>query len=1052
MTQTHLADDWPGRFGIRDPHPPWLFRGPEDLDRTPQPVGQAHGLRRAFEHMKLDAIWRPPTGGAVYFKIASRVEPDQLEGLHRSVWNQGLAPLLVVVGGQEVRIYSALSTPAPIGEPSGQDRGLVETLDLVADALELSRFALRVETGELFRCHAKAFNPDLRVDRRLLENLETARDQIRNASRQDSESPLPEHLSRTLDALLCRIVFTCYLVDRGIIDGQYFEQSGIPGATQLSHLFGDLDLPIVRRRLYSLFSCLQQDFNGDLFSADLEAEENLVEDSHLEVLGRFLCGEDLATGQLSFLDYDFSVIPIETISAIYERFLSDRRQTGAFFTPRILAEKVLDIATENADSLLDKRFLDPACGSGIFLVALFNRLAEEWRRHHQDARYDSRADALIGILKKNIFGIDNVETACRIAAFSLYLALLDHLDPPDIRRLQRRGRLLPPLVFGLDEAREQAGEWVILHSSFGQVDPVITLGGFDLIVGNPPWVSRQALDRVRDWPYDSAAEVPQGQLAYLFIHSAPRHLRNGGSVCFLLPYGVLFNHSAPSLRFQLLWFENNSIDRVFNLADLRYLIFGAVRPALIVTYHPRPSRPEAHLLGKDFVEYYTPKADWAILRADILDITDNHTTVDLRAVTRKLKREQAPTEWKVRLWGTSRDWKLLDRLSLLPTLGHVAGQPHKGLRKRWIVSQGFKPENPKKGSRAERPEPKPRPWPDEQLFLEGRSKAIDLLLSKGDCKPIGSRFLKLHRNPKASEIFDPPHVLVTQGLRVAYCDFKVVFQDSVQGFNGPSSDRRLLMFLAAFLSSPLARYYLFHTVANWGIERDKVHLEELLKVPFPLPEETADPEAARTIVRNVADLMNSGLKKIRSQRVDRSSVIESLYEEILPLIYQYYDIDDLEAILIEDTVCISEPSKMPKRRQRSLAPALKPTTREERAAYLSSLCNLINEWTSGGSYRIIGEVTISNTAGFGVVSLSRVASATPLPISVSEHESTEALDATLTRIRDLRLHYSGTELKVFDGPRLYLLKPLILRYWTRSAALNDADEIAASILSKENPG
>jgi len=1058
-TPSELSANWPSRFGIRDPHPPCLFHRAEDLDRTPRPVGQAHTLRRAFEYMKLDGIWCPPTGATVFFKVVDSIGAEELDELHRLVWNQGLAPLLVVVEAREVRIYSGLSAPTPSRHAGGHGRSLIESLNLSADALELSRFALKVQTGEFFRTHARAFDPDLRVERRLLENLKTARDQLRDVSRAQTEGPERERLFTTLDAVLCRVVFTCYLVDRGVIDDQYFEHTGAGDATRLADLFGDDDPTAERRRLYSLFSGLQRDFNGDLFAADLVAEEKLIEDGHLRVLGRLLQGEDLVTGQLSFLDYDFSVIPIETISAIYEHFLADRRKIGAFFTPPGLAEMVLKVATGTIENLLEKRFLDPSCGSGIFLVVLFNRLAEEWRRNHPAARYETQVDALIQILKRNIFGIDINETACRIAAFSLYLALLDQLDPPDIRRLQRRGRLLPGVVFTLEETRGRNG-WVILNSSFGRIGPEISDEGFDLILGNPPWVSRGGVraDQARDWPDTADVEVAQGQVAYLFISKAPQHLKSRGRVCFLLPSGILFNHSHPALQFQLRWLKKNIVENVFNLSDLRYLLFdGAVRPALIVSYRPRRSQLDERNPEHDVVKYFTPKAGWTNLRANVLAITDSHTTVSLRSIVHKLEKQIAPTEWKERLWGTPRDWKLLDRLSLLPALSEIVGQPYKGEKKRWIIGQGFKPENPREGNGTKRPDPKPRPWQDDQLFVEGRSPGIDLLLLENDCAILGDRFRELHRDPKTHEIYRPPHVLVTQGLRVAFCDVHVVFRHSVQGIHGKKADRKLLMFLAAFLRSSLARYYLFHTVANWGVERDKVHLEELLRIPFPLPEDTPDPGKARTAVRDVASLMSHGLKRLQAPLVNRSSIVEPLLDKIRPYIYQYFDIDELEEILIEDTNRVSIPSKMPKRGQRHPPPALMPSKREERASYLSILCDLINEWSMGVLYHISGSITVSRAVGCGVVELTRSRADAPQPKLQAEKDSTEELDSVLARVQELRLGLDSVvrpdqEFKVFDGPRLYLLKPLILRFWTRTVALNDADEIASAILSASRSG
>ena len=200
-----------------------------------------------------------------------------------------------------------------------------------------------------------------------------------------------------------------------------------------------------KKYLYNLFQNLGRDFNGDLFSDDLDTEAELVSPSYIDTLDEFFRATDVRTGQGSFWPYDFAVIPVEAISAIYERFLkaSDKRQ-GAFYTPRVLAELVLDVALLTTPSLLGRRYLDPACGSGIFLVGLFNRMAEEWKQLNPGARNDHRRDG--EDLRLNLCGVDINPTACRITAFSLYLAYLDQLSPRDIQELNEKGHKLPRLV------------------------------------------------------------------------------------------------------------------------------------------------------------------------------------------------------------------------------------------------------------------------------------------------------------------------------------------------------------------------------------------------------------------------------------------------------------------------------------------------------------------------------------------------------------------------------------------------------------------------------
>ena len=78
------------------------------------------------------------------------------------------------------------------------------------------------------------------------------------------------------------------------------------------------------------------------------------------------------------------------------------------------------------------------------------RSSTVWRKSgackNPKAGYDDQIKGLTSILKTNLFGIDSNPTACRITAFSLYLAFLDQLSPPDIRRVLKKTKMLPPLV------------------------------------------------------------------------------------------------------------------------------------------------------------------------------------------------------------------------------------------------------------------------------------------------------------------------------------------------------------------------------------------------------------------------------------------------------------------------------------------------------------------------------------------------------------------------------------------------------------------------------
>ncbi|OLP16962.1 hypothetical protein BST81_18435 [Leptolyngbya sp. 'hensonii'] len=1032
-----ISTGWIEQLGLADKQAPEFFRSFDELQAMQSGVAQAHVMRRAWKDLELDGILYQDKSPYVYFKEVSSIDPIEMRRLHRKLWNQGIAPLLVVVSPSDFHVYSSLALPAKEDEEINDGDRLVEILSRTADVLELRQFTRSLQFGELFRKKPQSFNPKSRVDRYLLKNLEAARERLR----EPVEGVTLE--LKVIHALLWRTIFICYLTDRKIINSRYFKKIGAEGVGSLLQLLEKFSPEVSKELLYGrLFQQLKQDFNGDLFEGDLLEESKLIRSSHIRTLNSLLCGDDLSSGQLSlgFWAYDFNVIPIETISGIYERFLEgedskQKRQSGTYYTPRFLAEIVLDTALEKFASLLDKKFLDPACGSGIFLVSLFNRIAEEWLRNNREASNEERARALSAILQNQLFGVDadRTETACRIAAFSLYLAFLDQLEPRAIQGLQEQGNVLPNLI----------GHNILCQNFFD--DELELPEFFDLIVGNPPWVRASGGETlVEDWCKREGFPIAQRQLAYGFIWKAPLHVNNSGRVCFLLPSSLLLNHQDKAIKAQREWLSTYAIEQVINLSDMSFYLFdGAIRPALIVSYTKNlPDKNNA------FISYLVPKTELETLKAEIISIvSEDRIQVRLAELLYELAKDEAALAWKKSFWGTPRDQKFLDRLSNLPRLADAVDQlkvkPHKRTR-RWIIGQGFQPE----GSNDDPEKSKIPSWSPDQLFVEGKSKAIDLLLLESDCGKVGDRFQRLRRLPD-EKIFQKPHVLITQGLRVAFADFDVAFRHAIQGIHGSEEDTDSLKFLAIVLNSDLANYFLFHTSANWGTERDKTHEEELLRMPFPFPEDTFSPVESREILREVSFAFTQVRRAISHNFLERSNVIEKAKHDLLAHVYRYYQIDELEQILINDTVNCWIPSSTPSRGSTDI-PTLKQSTPSDRIGYLTLLCKLLNTWSRRGRYQVSGKILVSSRSGMGIVVLQKVISQGSS--SSVEEESSSQLDESLTRITQLLPRHEGSiayyrNLKVFDRDKLYILKPLTFRFWSKTFALNDADEIAAEILT-----
>ncbi len=1020
-------------------------------------LGYVSVVERAWTEIKIHGVLCLDTRPVLYLKEHSR--PFSIRErirLQKLFWNQGVANILVLADPTSVYLYSGLTTPQ--NEQTIEDKeenALIEKLSLADYAQRIQTLFHDLATGHYYEKKRSCFDPDQTVDSWLLDNLRA----LRNALILGDEGLN----TKEAHAFIGRVLFLCYLLDRGIISIGA-PAPGQSAAMLLAELLDSCNSDASRLQyLYGLFNDLKNRFNGNMFDQDLNAERSLIKPLHLNKLILFLGGHKVESGQryLGFWPYNFKMIPVETISAIYEDFLTmedpeKQRGRGAFYTPRFLAEMVVDTAVRGEPNILDGSFLDPACGSGIFLVILFNRLANRWIHSQAGCvTYVTKAKALQDILARQIRGVDIEETACRIACFSLYLAYLDFFDPPDLQKhTERTGRPLPKLLdYGDIPDRPAADIPVILKADF-LAEQTLYGQTFSCIIGNPPWEGRQSK-----------------LSAQKYMQKAPLLLKEEGTGCLLLPVKILQNQTDA---FQSKWLIEVTLERVMQLADYRHLLFqNAKTPAFIARFKNIPPQPAQHM-----IEYTAPKFNRDGLRQGVVTINpSSRVWLPLADILSATQSETAPVVWKRRLWGTQRDQKLLDLLQSLPPLSDLAGAPKEG--KRWIKGQGFQPNTSGKSK-----DPKQPWWKKTEIFINAKasfwaSKCIQVYIE--DCEEIGDRFPSLHRT-RDKRIYKAPLVLVSQGFgKVAYCNFDVLFQDSLQSIAGPYEDSDLLMFFTAYLRSKLARYFLFHTSANWGSERDKVHLNELLRVPFPLPgHEFVSPEAGkivkqvsqqfgklRTRLQDTHNNLKADAKRYamfnkddvdisKPWQKERKKQIDTLQSELEPLIYRYFGLTEQEIILVEDTSQVFEPSSTPttwnSAKTVTLDPLektkIEPYASQALGAYANTLTNTLNTWAEAedSSYYVRAEGGTDEQTGLAMITVKLAST----EAEFQQKSISRKLAKNLKRFHSHASIEKGTllyerDILFFQGRQIHIVRPNVLLNWTRTAALNDAARIYGEI-------
>ena len=398
--------------------------------------------------------------------FATADSKDQKEKFQQ-VWNMARPPLLFLASPGELAVYNLNHGPARDQndwEKTLKNRQLntAKTIAEVSEKLQEFRRE-QIETGVLFE--DGRFGDNERADKVLIADLQVIRNKLLTTGLK----------AQYAHSLIGRSIFIRYLEDREILKKEYFKnitrgkpewrkliETPLAGSFADANLAKRLYLRVLRDKgfTYALFEQLSEDFNGDIFP-DVEGENINVDQSHLDSLQGFLCG-NAQEQQLFFFAYKFDIIPIELISSIYEEFYntdkSNAGNNGSHYTPPALVEFLLSCILSS--ECLDKkpRILDPACGSGIFLVESFRRIVRHkvWA---QNGRQLSDIQ-LRKILREQISGIDINGEAIRVAAFSLYLAFLHYQRPPDILKQIKQGKRtgkrrinnFPPLRFTSDNS------------------------------------------------------------------------------------------------------------------------------------------------------------------------------------------------------------------------------------------------------------------------------------------------------------------------------------------------------------------------------------------------------------------------------------------------------------------------------------------------------------------------------------------------------------------------------------------------------------------------
>ena len=957
--------------------------------------------------------------------------------VHRLVWNQDVVPFLIVYTPVGIKFYSGF-------EYSKSGNGQLFPLMAFNEASSIAKqfHSHEIDSGRLWKAWSSRLKPERRVNWRLLENL---RNLDALLQRDHSLSATTSH------ALIGKYVYLSYLRHRDILSDRKLAAWDI----QHSDIFGTTASVA---KVAQVVENLDEWLNGNIFPLAFSGK-NAPKSEHVRLVAGVFNGDDVSSSgarqlSLDFQAYDFSYIPIETLSVAYEQFLhtpdqsgkSKGKEEGAYYTPIPVVNYMLGEMEESKPLENGIKVLDPACGSGAFLVQCYRRLIEKTYPQHRHKKV--LPIPLRELLVDNIFGIDRDPDACAVTELSLMLTLLDYVDPPDLEDDKRIK--LPTLrdanIFNVD--------------FFDPFPAKIKKQRFDWIVGNPPWKKlnpRKLNDNDKpawQWMRDNQRERPVGgnELARAFAWRVTELATEETEIGFFLPAMTLFDNRATEFRQK--FFSNVSLRSVANFSNLAEVISAGRFRVPSASFFFRKPELESNQAFDSVVKVFSP----LVANQEVTRPTDSGERVESWCIVVNEAEicdidyadiiDGSGFPWKIASWGSHNDVRLLRRLARnFVSLGK--GQIEKVLK----IDQGpdLSDETLAHGEYAT--EYTPQLKGVQSLDVTKLAKLRSVFAFPSNSLLVNDRCYVSKRSGTGKlEICRGPHVIVSAARNFAIYEEDYLVVPSRQiGIVSPSDDRDLLKALSLFLSSDFAFYHQFFISTQFGVQMGRATLDALKQMPCPLF------ELSREELKPWVSL-HAKLCKTTPRVMGQPSPTRTLFEEE----------DHLDELLIELNDLVSESLKLSERERVLISdfvnvrlelndgkvgrPAVRAPETSELKQYAKRLQEEMDLFVGDDSeHRHAISILHDNDSGMICVDFVKSKKAAPISVSQADRVASGVLAKTRDELQQRvgQWLYFNRNLRIYEGMKTYLFKPMQRFHWTESQAMVDASEIISETLAAE---
>lgn len=751
-------------------------------------------IKQRIVSIEPDAVYVFNSQPLILFFDLTEKEKD-LDELYKKVWSFDNTSIIFLIKERDIEVFNALNYI--------KDKNLnkLEKIDLSGQEIDRLFNLWELESGKTWewfqnnyiekkkgRTHAK------RVNERLFSNIKQVREDLKDKSLSESEA----------NSLILRLIFIRYLIDRKIKIDDELIIGKVDDLNQRRKSF--IQLIKQPNKLNQLFKILNSRFNGVLFKENDITLTQAQADYLSNVFSGELQDENSLFKGFFFEIFDFSIIPVEVISGIYESLIDEekRKLDSAVYTPSFLVDYILK---DTVDEFLIKNnpkdctVFEVAVGSGIFLVQSLRRIIEKEIELNGNDNNKAFAETIKGFAENNLYGIDINKQALKVTCFSIYIALLDYLEPADINVYQ-----FPELIGkNLFEANFFNTKHVF-NEVINRVQP-------KFILGNPPWkngkkdkthleyLTRERLLNI----------VSDYQISQSFVLRT-KDFKKFSPVCSLIITSKAV-HNSNAKYFKKYFLKENLLNNCLDLSSVRRFVFNdKINPAIILNFRNSNGKSTK----RNLVKHSSIKTNSFLKNFKILVIEK----FDKKKI---LQNYFIENHWmfKVALYGNNLDYHFLKKLNSFNSLDNF-------LKKQNIISgNGIKKGTPKK-------------YFDELIGLPIiESKDIGNyfcfkpknmpILKKQDVFLESGREINLF---KGSKILLKKRTVKESKICVSYTDKNLVFRDSVNAITFNHTNKKYLEYIFSSLISNLFTYYQYLTCSSWGVYYPEIHKSEYLSFPF----------------------------------------------------------------------------------------------------------------------------------------------------------------------------------------------------------------------------